>query len=178
MNNFNVLLFKTLRLHVRQLEDKDLESFYDMQSNRGVMKYIKKEMNFEQSKQELDRFIGYYNDDSIFFKIWAIINKNTNQFIGICGVYENDMSELEIAYRLRECFWGKGFGLEIAKGLITYCFEQMKLKELVAYVDKDNLNSIRILEQEMKYVTEIYVKKEDSVERKYKLSKKEYYNNT
>lgn len=166
-----MILFKTKRLVVRHLEDKDVDSFYDMQSNPNVMQYIKKTMNFEQSKKELDRFIGYYKDTSSYFKIWAILENTTNQFVGICGVYQNDASEFEIAYRLRECYWGNGYGKEIAKDLIKYCFDQMELTELTAYVSKGNIGSVRILEKEMNFVEELYSEKENSRERKYKLNK-------
>ncbi|EZH73750.1 hypothetical protein ATO12_17600 [Aquimarina atlantica] len=166
-----MILFETKRLFIRRLEDSDLESFYDMQGNPNVMRYIKKTMSFEESKQELNRFIGYYESTDIFFKIWAVIERNSNQFLGICGVYENDRSEFEIAYRLRECFWGNGFGSEIAKGLFRYCFDQIKLNELTAYVSTDNVGSIRILEKEMNYVEEFYAEKENSIERKYTLKK-------
>lgn len=166
-----MILFETKRLFIRRLEDSDLGSFYDMQGNPNVMRYIKKTMNFEESKQELNRFIGYYESTDNFFKIWAVIERNSNQFVGICGVYENDRSEFEIAYRLRECFWGNGFGREIAKGLFGYCFDQIKLNELTAYASTDNVGSIRILEKEMNYVEEFYAEKENSIERKYTLKK-------
>lgn len=163
------MLFDTNRLFVRHLEEDDQEWFYDMQSNPKVMLYIKAVMNRKESKTELDRFIGYYKDTTVFFKIWAVVEKCSNKFIGICGVYKNDINEFEIAYRVRECFWGKGFGKEIAKGLIKYCFSEMHLEQLTGYVSKQNISSVRILEKEMIFVEEFYSVKENSIERKYTL---------
>lgn len=164
-------IFTTKRLIIRRLIDDDLTQFYDMQSNPNVMRYIKKTMNYEETKKELDRFIGYYDDDNIYFNIWAVEEINDNQLVGICGVYQNTHSEYEIAYRLRECFWRKGMGGEITKGLIKFCFEKNELDLLTAYVREGNLGSKKILENEFVFVNEFFDKKNNSLERKYQLKK-------
>ena len=163
--------FKTKRLIIRKLKETDIDGFYDMQSNPNVMKYIKKHMNRNESELELQRFINYYTNKNTFFNIWAVEKNLTNEFIGICGVYENDKSEFEIAYRLREKYWEKGFGNEIAKELINYCFEKEKLPEIFAYVRIQNSRSVNILEKEMEFVTEFYCEKSKSHERLYRLKK-------
>lgn len=167
-------LFLTKRLSVRPLKDDDLECFFDMQGNPNVMRFIKKTMNAVESKAELNRFTSHYNNRNSFFKIWAVIENDHQQFVGICGVYKNHKSEYEIAYRLRECFWGKGFGKEVAKGLIRYCFEKLGLNELTGYASKGNVDSIKILEGEMSFVKEFYSEKGSSVERKYKIDRTDW----
>jgi len=162
------MIFSTTRLTVRQLNTHDLDDFHDMQSNPNVMQFIKATMNYKQSKKELDRFIGYYSNTSIQFDIWAIEEKNNQDFIGICGIYKNELSESEIAYRLREIYWGNGYGKEIAKELIQYGF-QNNILELYAYVREGNIGSQKILEQFMQFEKEFYSEKGKCMERKYSL---------
>lgn len=169
-------LFNTERLVIRPLELTDLDSFYDMQSNPNVMRFIKKTMNREESIKELNRFINYYQEKEIYFKIWAVETKLEQQFIGICGVYKNDKSEFEIAYRLRELYWGKGYGKEIAKGLINYCFQILNLPELTGYVVLGNKGSIKILAEEMNFEKEFNCKEKGWDERVYKIKKEEWLN--
>ena len=169
-------IFQTQRIKVRYLTHSDIEGFFNMQSNPNVMRYVKPTMNYEESKKELERFIDYYSSDDIFFKIWAMENIRSKEFLGICGVYKNDYKEFEIAYRLREQFWGNGYGGEIAKGLIQYCFEELKLLELTAYVYKNNIGSCKILEREMKFEKEFFSKKTNSWERMYKLKEADWNN--
>ena len=164
-------LFTTERLLTRHFSKKDLNAFFDMVGNPEVMRYVKKPLNFEESKNELNRFIGYYTDEESFFHLWAVVEKGSNEVVGLCGVYLNEKSEHEIAYRFRASFWGNGYGGEIAKGLLQYCFEEMKLKELTAYVIKGNKGSIKILEREMNFVEEYFSKKGNVFERKYRLEK-------
>lgn len=206
-------LFQTPRLTVRRLDPTDLDPFYDMQRNPNVMRYIKPTMTYEEARIELERFIGYYGDHDIFFQIWAVVEKRSGEFVGICGVYSdgvveknetagkdcpigvagtlemnkgeetkgrderkgpggpNDTEEYQIAYRLREKHWGKGFGKEIAVGLIEYCFEGLGLGEVVAYVQVGNEGSIRILEGLMTFEEELYAERAQGMERKYRKGK-------
>ena len=143
------MIFETERLVIRKLHTSDIEEFYDMQRNPKVMKHIKETMNRFQSELELKRFIDYYANDSIYYHIWGIEEKNEKELIGICGVYENEQSEHEIAYRLRELHWQKGYGREVAKGLINHCFLNTSINELTAYVRLQNKGSVHILEKEM-----------------------------
>ena len=168
------MIFETERLYVRKLQKSDIEGFYDMQSNPNVMQHIKQFMNRSESEMELERFINYYNNEDVFFKIWAVEEKNDNKFIGICGVYENEKNEFEIAYRLRELYWKRGFGKEIAKNLIHYCFDNFDLNELTAYVRLENKGSINILKKEMELVKEFFCKKVNLYEQVYQLKKKNW----
>lgn len=163
-------VFDTERMIVRLLKYEDLENFHDMLGNKNVMQYIKKSMNRDESKLELKRFIDYYSDTSKFFNIWAIQLHENDNLIGLCGIYNNNKDETEIAYRFRESYFGKGLGSEVAKNLISYGLKNLQLAKLIAYVDKRNVGSVKILEREMDFVEEFYSNKTDTVERKYELS--------
>ena len=165
-------LFETSRTIVRSLYEHDFEGFYDMQSNENVMRYIKPKMNLEESKRELERFIDASKNEDQFYKIWAIESKANGEFLGICGVYENDKNEFEIAYRFREVYWGQGYGSEIADGLIKYCFEKLGIEKLTAYVLPGNKGSVKILEDRMAYLGEEVTM--DGVEKKFELTQQNY----
>jgi len=165
------MLFKTNRLAIRYLKTSDLDAFYDLLSNPNVMRYVKSTMSYEDSKKELKRFISYYNDNTKFYNIWAVDEIKTNTFIGICGVYQDGSIDYELAYRLREQFWGQGYSKEMAKGLINYCFNSLDIEELTAYVQIENAGSIHILEQELNFVKECYNEERECLERVYKLKK-------
>jgi len=164
-------IFTTKRLHTRPFTVNDLTEFYDMVGNTQVMQYIKKPLNLEEGKEELNRFINYYQDKKKFFHLWAVEEKESQELIGLCGVYKNEEEDYEIAYRFRTSFWGKGFGSEIAKGLLNHCFNELKIDKLVAYVIKENIGSVKILEKEMHFVSEFYSKKHLAVKLKYQITR-------
>jgi ribosomal-protein-alanine N-acetyltransferase len=167
-------IFETDRMLVRCLKKDDLDDFYDMQSNPNVMRFIKPPMTRRQSKKELERFIGYYDQRDVLFRIWAVIDRVTNTFVGICGVYLNNKHEHEIAYRLREKFWGKGIASEVAKDLIRYCFTVLQYEEIVAYISNENIGSIKIAKQLMSFDMEFYSDDDNGIEFVYRHQKHDW----
>ncbi len=150
----------------------DISSFYDMQSSKNVMQYIKAPLDYEESEVELEKFIGNYTSGSRFFHLWAIVSKDSNDFVGICGVYHNGKKENEIAYRLREPFWGMGIGSEVAKKLISYCFDDLGMERIVASADKANIGSVKILDREMNFGSQYFSEERDCFVRRYFLTAK------
>ena len=163
------IIFKTERLLVRQLTIGDIDAFYIMQSNPIVMKYIKPALNYKEATTELTKFIGYYSDSEKFYNIWAVTNSETKQFVGICGVYQNQQSDYEIAYRLTESAWGCGYGNEVATSLIKHSLQKIKLPKLVAYVHTKNHSSIKILEKNMTFIEESIHEVTGKMGRKYEV---------
>jgi len=166
------IIFSTERLNVRQLTLKDLNDFYEMQSNPRVMLYVKPPLTFEKSKAELVKFIAYYSNPDKFYKIWAVTKNTNNQFVGICGIYQNQKSEYEIAYRLTESAWGNKYGSEIAASLVHYSQSKLNLKHLVAYVYKKNIPSVKILEEHMNFVEELILNPKEKIGLKYSIEKR------
>jgi ribosomal-protein-alanine N-acetyltransferase len=164
------MLFSDDLFCVRKLKEGDISDFYDLLSSKVVMQYVKPVLNFNESKDELKRFISYYDSPEKFYYIWAIVDISNKQFLGICGVYLNHQKEFEIACRLREKYWGQGIGKATAKALIAYCKTTLGIKELVAYVDKRNLGSLTILKKFMKLAKDDGKTAIDKVERKFTLT--------
>lgn len=55
--------------------------------------------------------------------------------------------EIEIGWRLRQRFWGQGLATEAARPVLTHAFDVLKLPEVVAEIDPDNLGSLRVAEK-------------------------------
>lgn len=165
-------VFETERLTVRYFDNTDQDAFFDLMGNPKVMNPIPVPvLNQEESKRKLIELIDLYkiNSDK---KIWAITLKNNSKCIGLCGLIINDEDENEIAYRLREKFWGLGYGTEIAKGLISYGFVKLNFDLITADAQISNLKSIQILEKYLKFDKEFYNPIEKCTDRRYKLEKK------
>ena len=170
------MIFTTERLIVRNFKITDSEEFYDLMGNANVMNPIPLEAlsreECDKKLQELMRLSTLKSEKLI----WAVINKNDYEFIGLCALIKNDENDNEIAYRLREKYWKKGFGTEIAKGLIKYSFKHLNFNKITANVNITNEKSIKILNKLMKPVREFYNKKEQCIDRRYKLEKQDWLN--
>ena len=82
------------------------------------------------------------------FGLWAIVLKETNEMIGMCGLIRRDtLEDVDIGYALLPRFWAKGYAVEAAQAAKDYAREVLGLKRLVAIVDPLNEGSIRVIEK-------------------------------
>ena len=169
--DFKMKIFETKRLIIRNLVETDSDDYYDMMGNPNVMNMIPREvMSREESDKHLNSFIG--KDQTLTdLKVWGIETKTENEFIGLCAFLKNNENEDEIGYRLREKHWRKGFGTEIAKGLIEFGFKELEMEKITADVDIKNLNSAKILEKFMVQTKEFFNESDNCIDRRYEVIK-------
>jgi ribosomal-protein-alanine N-acetyltransferase len=167
------MIFETERLLVRHLRLEDREYFFDMMSNSNVMNPIPQEtMGRRMSDEHFEKHLN--SDSEAETKVWAIDVKDEITFIGIAAYLKNNENEDEIGYRLREKFWGIGYGTEITKGLIDYGFRSLNTDVITADVNMANERSIKILDKFFKYDTEFFNPKDKCLDRRYKITRKEW----
>ena len=168
-----VMIFETERLFVRKLQESDELLFFELMSNPNVMNSIpQKPLNKTESISKLAELISL--EKSSYTKIWSLCEKDNNDLIGICGVLKNDENEDEIAYRIIEKFWGKGYGTEITKGLINFCFTKMKSEIITADVYVGNIKSVKILDKFFKIQKEFYNTEDNCIDRRYFIRKENW----
>ncbi|GAP12762.1 acetyltransferase [Longilinea arvoryzae] len=85
----------------------------------------------------------------------AILSKETNEFIGWCGLDHTQPADADPAlfYLLKSDDWGKGLATEAARALLDYAFTRMELPSIHGGAAPENLASKRVMEKiGMKYV--------------------------
>ena len=103
------MIFETQRLLIREFTTTDSECFFDMMGNPNVMNPIPlKTLTRLESDTVLEKFTPPQTED-LEKQVWAVIEKKTFEFIGLCAFLKNDDNENEIGYRLREKYWGNGY---------------------------------------------------------------------
>lgn len=161
------LILETNRLLLREIRLSDADAFFAMDSNPNVHHYLwnKPTQKIEETIELIEFIKKQYLDYGI--GRFAIISKETNEFIGWAGLKFN--TELvnsktnfyDIGYRLDEKFWGKGFASEASFAWLYYAFDTLKIKTLEAAAHADNASSNRILQKIGMQMTEHYL--EDGV---------------
>ena len=138
-----MLIFETPRVLVRKYEEQDFDAYYQLQVSGEVRQYISSDkLNDDAIKEKFSSQILTANK----IGVWAMEAKEGGDLIGLCKVVHYVEDIYEIGYALAPQFWRKGFGKEIALGLVNYGFAQLKLKTLIAIADKRNIGSVKILE--------------------------------
>jgi RimJ/RimL family protein N-acetyltransferase/GNAT superfamily N-acetyltransferase len=108
-------------------------------------------MTEEQLSEFLRFVVGSYEqfDPQDVRMLLAVIHQESQQLIGWCGVFPNDMldpSDYEVAYAISRDHRNKGSITEAVGALIAYLFEHTSLNRIVGIVKTYNPASRKVLE--------------------------------
>ncbi len=113
--------------------------------------------------------ISQYKDPNKVLSVWAIVPKKGGELVGTCALVRTKEVN-EIGYRFLEKHWGKGYGTEVAMGLVNYGLHTLRLPKLTAYAVKENVASIKILEKcGMEYVGDLFNKEHQEWDVEYEI---------
>ncbi len=147
-------ILQTPRLLLRELNIKDAQNFYELNRNPNVIKFTG-DLPFD-SVSAAEKFLKNYKDyEKNGFGRWAVIEKESGEFLGWCGL-KFDGKETDIGFRFFEEHWNKGFATESAKACLEYGFEELGLAEIIGRAMKENLGSVKVLEKiGLKFIKEM-----------------------
>ena len=134
---------ETERLLLVPLEMKHIDNLTDLDSDPEVLYYITDGETRDRKDQEeaVPRVIKYMQENP-GLGLWVAYLKATNEFIGWYILkHLPDDGEVEVGFRLKKQFWGKGYSTEAGKKLLKHGFETLGLKEIAAIVRPDNFAS-------------------------------------
>jgi RimJ/RimL family protein N-acetyltransferase len=141
------IILETERLLLRHFVTTDLDNLFSFYSDPDVVRYIPDApRSYAETKEELEWFMnGHPKFPEL--GLWATIYKETDQFIGRCGLLPwtiDEQQEVEVAFALSKNFWGKGLATEVAQALVQYSFEHLQLSRLICLIEYDNRASIKV----------------------------------
>ncbi len=143
---------KTDRTIFLKLNLTDYDDLLLLYGNEKVRKYL----GGIVAKDEFDKKFNNFLSAKLPECYWIIREKETCSFVGILSITKHhDQMHYEISYELNPDFWGKGYGTEVVEKGIEFTFSKLGLKELYAETQKNNIQSINLLEKiGMKFVSE------------------------
>ena len=143
-------ILETNRLLLRHLVLADLDNLFALYRDPDVSRYIPDAPHNESEVREEIQWHMHGHPQYPELGLWATIYKETNQFIGRCGLLPwtiDGTNEVEVAYLINKAYWGQGLGTEAAQALLRYGFETLNLPRLVCLIDQDNLASIKVAQK-------------------------------
>jgi RimJ/RimL family protein N-acetyltransferase len=105
---------------------------FNLPPNEKALNWITKQLGRERDGQ---------------FGQLAVINKETNAFIGVGGIitreFENTL-EYEITYSLLPAFWNKGYATELAIHFKNYAKEYIECDSVISIIHVENEASMNV----------------------------------
>jgi ribosomal-protein-alanine N-acetyltransferase len=152
---YDNIRIETEQLIIRNFRAQDLPALHRLVNSEEIMEFVPftRSRTMPEGENVLHNIMMKPYQESTPEKFVGFIllveSKATNSgvgFVGLCPL-AYDRSEKELFYGIIKEVWGKGYGTEIARGLIQYGMEEMKLNKMVATANVGNDISIKILEK-------------------------------
>lgn len=142
---------ETERLLLREVDWKDQNDFFEMDSDPEVHRFIEQSplTSIDQELPIIEMLKKQYQENGI--ARWAVIDKKSEECIGWCGlkffreVLNGHLDFYELGYRFKQKHWGKGYATESAKAVLDYGFSQLNLKTVFAFTHLENEASVHVL---------------------------------
>src|SRR5690606_24087857 len=91
-------------------------------------------------------FLENYSDYELNgFGRMAVISKETDAFLGFCGLKRHPDDFVDLGFRFFRKYWDKGYATESSKAIIKHGFNELNLEEIIGRVSNQNMASIRVL---------------------------------
>jgi [ribosomal protein S5]-alanine N-acetyltransferase len=84
------------------------------------------------------------------FGLQAILNKETHELIGLCGLLKQEVDgkeEIEVGYHLFKQHRGQGFASEASQLFIDFAFRHQLSDTIISIIDTGNIKSQRVAER-------------------------------
>ena len=142
---------ETERLILREILPSDVEGFFALDSDPEVHRYLGSTpvQNRAQIVGAIEFIRQQYLDNGI--GRWAVIDKNTHDFIGWAGLKlikestNKHVNYYDLGYRLRREYWRQGIATEAAFASLVYAFDRLNAHEVYAMANCENTGSNKVL---------------------------------
>lgn len=135
--------FETKRLFLREYTPADFDDLYAILSDPQTMAHYPRPYDADGVR----RWITWNEENyrRYGFGLWAIVLKETGQFLGDCGITMQNIDGRqlpELGYHIHKSHWCKGYAKEAAAAVLSWFFENTDFPALYSYTKSTNLASI------------------------------------
>ena len=169
------MITETERLKFREYTPDDFDDLYKLLSDPETMQHYPKPFDEERTKGWIEWNLRNYKEYG--FGLWAVILKETKEFIGDCGMtMQNIHGKMspEIGYHIDKRFWRKGYATEAARACLKYAFEHTEFDEIFSYQKYTNIPSRKTAERMGMTFREEYADQVNTKTSVYSITRMEY----
>jgi RimJ/RimL family protein N-acetyltransferase len=145
-------ILETPRLVIRQFTEDDADNLFNLDSDPEVMRYLTGGRPTPR-EQIRDRVIPFHL--AVYQRLdrlgtWAAESTATGEFLGWFHFRpgpDNDITNVDLGYRLRRSAWNKGYATEGSRALIRMGFTDLGVERVFAHAMTANAASRRVMEK-------------------------------
>ncbi|WP_133127291.1 GNAT family N-acetyltransferase [Legionella nagasakiensis] len=139
-------LIKTKHLGLRFITKEDIHYLEELDNDPKVKEYFP---SGTLDREELQQLIEDYlsNCERRNLPAFVIFKQDTDQFVGRAYFDNYETGEIKIGYLFHKAYWDKGYASEVLCALLDWAKDHIDAEYILAYADKDNDASFRVMEK-------------------------------
>lgn len=141
-----LIVIETEDLYITKFEKMDFRNFLSLHQDSNIMKFFDGgPKSLDQAKKRFNEVISH--QEKYGFSYYNLFLKNTQEYIGQCGLFYNYDMSVNLCYALLEKFHKKGYAIEAIVAILKEGFEKLNFTQITAMSAPENLSSRHLLEK-------------------------------
>ena len=143
------MILETDNLMMRQIEENDWSLFYQLETDISVQKFVSDINTKSKIKERFKSRLEKWDKKSSQWLCLVIIDKSTNEKIGVTGFYPEweSYKQAEVGFMLLPKFHGKGYGKESLIAVLDFALNECEFHKIKATVTEGNDASCHLLKK-------------------------------
>lgn len=159
------MIVETSRALLRPVGRGDIDDLVQLDSDPLVMRYVSGGKPTSRATIE-DWVIPRAQAELAGARggLWTVTDRRYGEFLGwmsLRGPRHSDGPEMELSYRLRREYWGRGLATEAARAVVTVAFGHLGAQRVFAGTTAANTGSRRVMEKLGMVVSRIHMSDDD-----------------
>lgn len=135
------ILLETERLYLIHTRTSDITDLIRLWTDPDITEFLGGPRNPETLRPLFEESVS---GDRLDFDLWPVIEKESGDFAGHCGLLEKvieGVNEVEVIYIIARGKQRRGYAAEAGRSLVDFGFNCIGLSRIVALIEPDNVFS-------------------------------------
>jgi [ribosomal protein S5]-alanine N-acetyltransferase len=139
---------KTPRLRLRQFRDEDVDGMHECFANPEAMRFWNRAVHTKRI--ETERAVRSFIDCTpSYYRFWAVAEAKTDRCLGLVNYHDGHIRSKRVAigYIIDPAKHRKGIATEAVSAMLDFCFGELGLHRVQAFIHPDNTASCKLVEK-------------------------------
>ena len=140
-------ILETERLRLREFTTADCDFLIELMNSPGWLKFIgDRNVRTREEGENYLRNGPMKSYEVNGYGLWMVERKDDGCPMGMCGILKRAwLADPDIGYAFMEPWRGRGYAGEATRAIVQYAGEAFGLKRLVAIIDPENSDSVKLI---------------------------------
>ena len=141
-------ILSTARLRLRQFRADDADAMHECFANPEAMRFWNHPVHTKRI--ETERVVrNCIECTPAYYRVWAVADAETDRCFGLVNYHDGHIrsKRAAIGYIIDPARQRRGFATEAVSAMLDFCFDQLGLHRVQAFIHPDNAASRRLVEK-------------------------------